>query len=475
MNRSGNGAPSLRPTGYTRRDFGKLGLGLLGLALSGCAHPRPAPGAAQTDEAFLREQARRVIESAQLKAGQTSGQKRNTTPYDLHVPGGNMGYPAFWIRDAMMMLGGDFISADEVEGWVRLIGWALPGPSDWLVRPGVVVPAYTVPDHINFDGKPTFYPGNYETGDKQGGHPWGKYPPLDNNFYFLTGVYQHWKLTGSLGLFQSPVRTSFGEQPLADLCEKVYQAPPCDSATGLVTAGDIGQENAKDWGFCDSVFKSGKLLFPSLLKLVAARQLAALFAASAQAGKAARCRKDARTIRAAIGPAFFHAPTDGSEGWLHSATGVGNQPDVWGSAFAVHCGALRTPTARKVSRALARAFRERTTVRHGFIRHLPTSDRLNQGGWQAAVSNLGTYQNGGYWGTPTGWYISAVSRSDPAAARDLAREYIGFLRQNMRQDGLTDAWEWCNPDTREYVNPLYASTVALPYLSLKETGLLRLL
>ena len=29
-----------------------------------------------------------------------------------------------------------------------------------LVRPGVVVPAYAVLNHINFDGRPTFYPGN---------------------------------------------------------------------------------------------------------------------------------------------------------------------------------------------------------------------------------------------------------------------------------------------------------------------------
>jgi tetratricopeptide (TPR) repeat protein len=39
-------------------------------------------------------------------------------------------------------------------------------------------PAFAVPDHINLDGKPTFYPGNYERGSKQGGNPFGKYPPL---------------------------------------------------------------------------------------------------------------------------------------------------------------------------------------------------------------------------------------------------------------------------------------------------------
>jgi len=61
-----------------------------------------------------------------------------------------MGYPAFWVRDSIMMLGGDFISRTELEGWIRFIVSTLRGPREWTVRPGVVVPPYAVPDHINF-------------------------------------------------------------------------------------------------------------------------------------------------------------------------------------------------------------------------------------------------------------------------------------------------------------------------------------
>jgi hypothetical protein len=455
-----------------RRDFGKLTLGLLGAAAFGCTRCRAAPVITQSDEAFLRDQARRIINSAHLIAGQVAGKYRNGTRYDVHVPGGNMGYPAFWVRDAVMMLGGDFISVAEIEGWIKLICSTLRGPSDWLVRPGVVVPAYAVPDHINFDGKPTFFPGNYETGDRQGGHPWGSYPPLDDNFYFLIAVYEHWRLTGDLRLFHSLVQTSFGEERLVELCEKVYNVPPSDPATGLVVAGDIVRENAKDWGFCDAVFKSGKLLFPSILKLVAARGLAEMLAASGEARKAGVYRNEARRIAAALAPTFLHLSQDGSQGWLHSATEVGNQPDVWGSAFALHCDTLDASTAQKVSHALVRAFRERTAVQKGFIRHILTTDRVNEGGWQAAISELGQYQNGGYWGTPAGWYISAVFKSDPTAAADLAKEHVQFLRDNMREDGMTQAWEWFNPDTGSYANPLYVASVGLPYLSLRKAGLL---
>ena len=469
----------------SRRDFGKWIAGLVGVAACGsmrllAATATTAPATTQprlpgANQAFLKEQARRIVDSARVAAGQTVDQYHNATSYDMHVPGGNMGYAAYWTRDSIMMLGADLISAAEIEGWIKLICSTLRGPEDWQVRPGVVVPAYAVPDHINFDGKATFYPGNCETGDKQGGHPFGKYPPLDDNFYFITAVYEHWKLARDLGLFRSKVRTFSGEERLAEVCEKVYKQPPFDPATGLLVAGDIEHENTKDWGFCDCVFKSGKLLFPSILKLIAARQLGEMFAAAGETGKAAGYQKDAQRIAAAIEATFLYPVEGGSEAWLHSATGIGNQPDVWGSALAVHSGVLKAATAQKVSRALVRAFREKTAVQNGFIRHILTTDRVNKGGWENSIVGLGTYQNGGYWGAPVGWYISAIFKSDPGAAAELAKEYIKFLRGNMRADGMTEAWEWCNADTGEHANPLYAASVALPYVSLKAAGRLDVL
>ncbi len=367
----------------------------------------------RADAAFLEDQARRIVSSARLPAGGASGKWRNDTPYDLRVPGGNMGYPAFWVRDAVMMLGGDLIPAAEVEGWIRLMAGAMNGPAGRMIRPGVVIPAYAVPDHINFDGRPTFYPGNYETGDKQGGPPWGKYPPLDDHFYFIGAVYEHGRLTGSPALFQSKLKTSYGQARLADLCRRAYRVAPADPATGLVTAGNIETENAKDWGFCDTVSKSGKLLFPSLLKYEAALRLAKLYEAAGEPGPAAEYRTDAARIRSALTETFLRPSGDGDEAWLHSATGIGNQPDVWGSAFAVAIGALDEPEAGRVARALVRAYRSQTAIRQGWVRHLPTTDKKTGGFWEVCVAKPGEYQNGGYWGTPTGWVIAAIHRVDP--------------------------------------------------------------
>lgn len=444
---------------------------ILGIYASSLSLRAEGPLLNSTDEAFFRDQARRIVSSAGLVPGQRVGQWCNRTPYRIHVPGGNMGYTAFWVRDAVMMLGGELIPAPEVEGWIRLIAGTFVGPKDWQVRPGVVVPAYAVPDHINFNGKPTFYPGNYETGNKQGGKPWGKFPPLDDHFYFVSAVYHHWKLTRSTRFFNSTLKTSFREMKLSELCEKVYGVAPVDPETGLVVAGDIETENAKDWGFCDGEFKSGKLLFPSILKFLAARQLAELFGAAGQPEKSKGYLKDARRIQLAIPPAFFQDNTHPGEGWLYSATGVGRQPDVWGSAFAVWSGAVEEETTKRVGRALVRAFREKTAVRQGCVRQILTSDSTNNGFWQSSVCTRGEYQNGGYWGTAAGWYIAAMCRVDRQAASDMAKDYIQFLRSNLRPDGMAQAWEWFS-DSGNTANPLYVATVALPHLSLKEAGLL---
>ncbi len=406
------------------------------------------PVLSPADAVFLHEQARKIAASARLAPGASSGKWRNATPYAVHVPGGNMGYPAFWVRDAVMMLGADFVPPAEVQGWIRLMASTIRSDT-WNVHPGAVVPAYAVADHINFDGRATFYPGTYDSGAKQGGKPYGKYPPLDDNFYFIAAVYEHWKLIRTTVLFRSKVGIAGGEMELAELCERVYAVAQSEEASGLVVAGDVESENAKDWGFCDTVFKSGKLLFPSVLKHNAAKQLAELFAATGDMSRSRRYDGEARRLRKAITRTFRRG-----DGWLRSATEVGNQPDVWGTAFAVWSGAVIGPAARNASRALANAYRARTAVRDGLVRHILTNDATNHGLWQKSAAQPETYQDGGYWSTPAGWYIAAVHRTDPSTARAMAREFIGSLRGHMRADGMSQAWEWVNPDTGKRNNPL---------------------
>ena len=74
-----------------------------------------------------------------------------------------------------------------------------------------------------------------------------------------------------------------------------------------------------------------------------------------------------------------------------------------------------------------------------------------------------------------GWYISAVYKTDRAAAAEIAKEYVRGLARSVLADGAVEACEWFNPDTGASANPRYVATVALPYLSLREAGILELL
>ena len=425
------------------------------------------------DTAFLHDQAARVVRLARVAPGEKSGNAINTTPYVMHLPDSHQVYTAFWVRDSNMALGADFVSADDIRDWIKLTAATISN-KDWQVRSGVLVPAYSVPDHINFDGKPTFFPGNYEEGDKQGGGDMGTVPLLDDAFFFLFTVNEYASMTKGADLFKSQVTTPTGPAMLSDLCLKVFDAIPIDPATGIPMTGDIHQPNAwgKDFGFCDTIQKSGKLLFTAVLKYDAACRLAPLYRAIGNAEAADHMTRAANQIKKNLVATFYHDSSYSGEGWLYSTTGVGNQPDVWGSAYAVAVGAIDGETAHKVALSLLRGYRDRSLVYAGCVSEVLQHDPSNPKGWQNTGLPFGIYQNGAYWATGTGWYIVALHTIDPKAARDMARDYVDFMRTNRLKDGTSQAWEWFNPAINHYEHPQYVASAAFAYGILDRAGLL---
>jgi hypothetical protein len=425
------------------------------------------------DAAFLHDQAARVVKLARVAPGEKSGNATNTTPYVMHLPDSHQVYTAFWVRDSNMALGADFVSADDVRDWIKLTASTISN-KDWQVRPDVLVPAYSVPDHIDFDGKPTFYPGNYEEGDKQGGGDMGAVPPLDDAFFFLFTVNEQAAMTQSVDLFKSQITTPTGPMILSDLCLKVFDAIPVDAATGIPVTGNVHQSNAwgKDFGFCDAIQKSGKLLFTAVLKYDAARRLAPLYRKIGDTQAADHLTQAADLIKKNLLATFYHDSVYPNEGWLHSTTGVGNQPDVWGSAYAIAVGAVEGEPARNVARSLLRGYHDRSLVNGGCVSEVLQHDPANPKGWQNTALPFGIYQNGAYWGTGTGWYIVALSTIDPDAARAMARDYVEFMRANRLEDGTSQAWEWFNPGINHYEHAQYVASAAFAYGILNRAGLL---
>jgi arylsulfatase len=423
-------------------------------------NPATAPSVLAANSPFLRDLAAKVLLSASVPAGgRIPGGPTNTTGCTLRVPGGTQTYyPAFWIRDAAMMLGGDFIPADEIEGWVRIIAATQPG-SEGLHFGRLFVPGFSIPDHITLGGAACWYPGAYA---EQGNGTFGFLPPADDAFFFIHMVYEHWRLTHGLTLFESRMKTAWGTAPVSDICAKAFGSVAVN-ADGLVQCAASEDLTRVDWGFCDSIRKTGSCLMPSLLRWQAARELVKLFSASGKPAEAESFRQQAADIRLAIPTAFAREipTTNGSNGakeaLLLSATELGRKDDVWASAYAVWLGVLPPELEKAVARHLLALYEAGGTVVQGQVRHLPPRGEFG-GYWEQALCERDTYQNGGFWATPTGWLVVALRKVGPPASDRLLSEYAEHLRLNRDQGA---PWEWIQPAKNLRVNALYGSSAGL--------------
>jgi hypothetical protein len=423
------------------------------------------------DAQFLHDQAMKIVAEARVAPGDGSQGEKNTTPYVMEVPDGPRAYNAFFCRDSNMALGADFVSLHDVEDWIRLASGTVLQTA-WQVRPGISVPAWTLPDHIYYDGKAGYWPGPAR-GNDMGGGSFQAQPPLDDTYFFLFTVCQQAQMAGNLDFFKSKVPVAGGEMPLCDLCLKIFDASPVDPATGLVQTGDIDTpSNAHDFGFCDGVAKSGKLLFTSVLRYDAAKRLAPLYLRLRRTDDVFHLMHAEQLIKLGLARAFYHDSAIPGEGWLHSATNFSNQPDVWGSAYAVEVGAMLPEQQKKVALSLLRGYRDHSLVINGWVTQVLMHDPAHPSGWMRSTCNFGDYQNGGYWGTGTGWYILALNTIDPAAARQMAADFVKNLRANMEPDGATQAWEVINGFGKNFQHAHYVATVAFPYGLLNRAGLL---
>lgn len=417
----------------------------------------------------LRRFALRVAEGSRVPPdAEIPGHGRNTTGHTLRVPGATLTYyPAFWVRDAAMMLGSDLVPAEEVEGWVRLVASTQAGPQGVFLKHGLFVPPYSLPDHITLQGTACWYPGAMD-GEDQGNGTFGFLPPADDAFFFIRMVREHQRLTRKPSLFLSEVRTPWGKAGVSEVCARAFDSVATEPETGLVVCEAGEGKTRVDWGFCDTVRKTGACLMPSLLRWQAARDLEALYRSAEREKEAHRYRHEASRLRAAIPRTFYRPVTAGEaeRGLLLSATGLGRKDDVWASAYAVSLGVLPSRIRQAVCRHLLVLYRAGGTVLEGQVRHLPPTGTLG-GLWEQCVAAPQTYQNGAFWGTPTGWFIAALLAVDRAAASRMLGEFVEHLRA---QEEKGAPWECINPARDHFQNPRYAASVCLPYSVLEDYG-----
>jgi len=297
------------------------------------------------------------------------------------------GYEAFWLRDYAYMLEGDGDAFNDLE-LKDAYRFFLAGQR----ADGAMV------DCIKFDGTPCYMPG-YGT--------MGRNPVADGSQFMVDVAWHTFKETRDLKLVAGTV----------DSLINGMKAVPRNPTTGLVHIKPGQEYDRCPYGFTDGIRKQGDELFCSLLYVQASRQLGELLDVSGRSKEAHYWRTEARKVTSQIRKTFW----DRNVGLFRAATVVCNQPDIWGSAFAVY---LDVATPRQ-ARTIAKYFKEHypEIVKRGQLRHLP-------GGtfWEQTSVQRGTYQNGAYWATPVGWFVYALDLASPVLAEktivDMVRDFI---------------------------------------------------
>jgi hypothetical protein len=374
------------------------------------------------------------------------------------MPGGGGGYPAFWIRDFAMSLDSGLISPEEMLAHLRLVARNQNGREVRHLRNGLEIPPFAIPDHINFDGAPVFFPGSYSSGEDQGDSTYGSLPPLDDNYEF---IHIAWCL------FRAKSRTEFlretiNGKPLQDRLSAAFEVPQIESASGLVITD--ARQRAVGFGFCDAICLTGKLLFASLLRYRAAGELAELAAATHQPDRRRELQRLQQQLARSLVPTF--SDPERIEGWLMAATETGRQPDVWGTLYASRLKAIQGAAARRAVDVIVGAVKSNTIIFEGAVRHLPTNYDFAPGtAWEktAGVAR-NRYQNGAYWHTPTGWLITTVQGRDPALASRIFADYMAHLRREdfRGNGGRQGPWECFAPGGYRQ-NGIYLTSVTVPY------------
>ena len=429
------------------------------ISLSGQAKTQISNLLSESDLGYLKELTKDVLESSRIYPGQkispTFGS--NNTGGILIRPGGRDCYPSFWIRDYAMSLECGFITSDQQKHMLQLTA-STQCDQTWITNAGGMIPLGAIADHIRIDdSKPIYFPGTYDY-NSQGGRTWGVVPPYCDQYFFIHMAYYYVK-NGSHAKF---LLNEIDGVRLIDRLEIAYKVPPTQQDGVLVYTTD--DFRGSDFGFRDAIYMTGNLCFPSLLKYRASLELAELFDMIQCKAKADAYRTTGKRLKNEI-PLVF----SDNRGMLLASTGKSKQADVWSTALAVYFRVLEGENMNKTCQFLRDAYKNGTLANRGNIRHVLTCDDFSEStAWERSKAGKNTYQNGAYWGTPTGWVCYALAKVDVFTAKQLAKEYIDDLRAGDYRKGpeFGAPWECYNTDSAQ--NAVYLTSVSCPYIVFKQ-------
>lgn len=204
------------------------------------------------------------------------------------------------------------------------------------------------------------------------------------------------------------------------------------------------------YGFTDTIGKSGRELFCSLLLIEAYIKLAEMEKSCGNEMQAKKDESEAKRIGSNLNVLW-----DEKEGCLLAADIVCRQPDVWGNAYAVYSNAVDGKIAKKISEWFCRNYDR--IIFKGMVRHLPEPMHWENKIYKDDEGPNSTYwfQDNFYWTHPVGWVANAISVTKPALAKKLIRETI----KEMQTNGI---WECYNKETQHYRAKGNLSSIVVP-------------
>lgn len=366
------------------------------------------------------------------------------TESDVLLPSGDEKYRSFWVRDAAMMAESGLIPDKDLKRYIEIFATHAQNGAETLhLENGLTVPPYAIADHVNYDGRPVFFPGTYASGNNQGNGLYGFFPPFCDNYYFIMMVGFYVEQSGDRAILDK----AYNGLTLLQRLQYAFVGYNIDVASGLCVSD--ADAYTVDWGFVDTIKKSGKLLMASLLRYNAAITLSHFIDTD-------RYLAEAEKIKTSILETFY----DDQTGWFYSATGIGHQYDVWGTAFAVYSGITDEEKTLKV---LYEARQNRTAVVDGYVRQILTDNDFSATtAWESTVTPFGEYQNGAYWSTPTGWYAYALYKY--TGEIDIL---VDFLKHTDAYVEKGSPFEWINETTENVSGLNYGTSGVLPYVGAK--------
>jgi len=405
--------------------------------------------------AYIENVCRKVLDAiTQERETEFDGIKKNEK---VVLPSYNK-YPSIWVRDFAMNIECGLFDAELIKKHILYFAkYGQNGKCDLQLKNKQVVPAWTVTDHLNFNGKPVYFPGTYSDTDNQGAGEYGFYPSLCDNYYFVHMVYEYIKQTGDYGILDEIC----SDVVLLERIEKAWIGYNIDEETELCYSRLPFY--TVDWGFTDTIMKSGLLLFSSLLRYKTAVELFEIFSKQGKAEKAEYYAKHAEKVKNSIIKTFW----DGS-GWLYSATGLCHQYDVWGTLYAIYIGILPTEIEKTAVKTIAKAYQDGLISVHGYVRMIRTvdDDKFGQS-WEAPQTystKQDNYQNGGYWATASGWLFYALAKADVDLAKSCIDEYV---KHTKKYEAEGSPFEFINKASTYWEGKLYGTSGALTYAGAK--------